>query len=96
MENLFCGLRERRYCTTCCTLVSRGRFAWKGRGLAAPEPLRGEIVMPLAAPEPLRGEIALPFNGNRDEEELPARMMKLHFHTGGILPEMQLGCKEAA
>ena len=27
MENLFCGLRERRYCTTCCTLVSRGGHA---------------------------------------------------------------------
>ena len=89
-------MNEIRNCRAAFRRVAGGALRGEGTGLAAPEPLRGEIALPLAAPEPLRGEIALPFNGNRDEEELPAGMMELHFHTGRILPEKRLGRKEAA
>ena len=43
---------------------------------------------------PLRG--ALPFNGYCDEEELPAGMMRLHFHVKEILSEKRLRHKRAA
>ena len=66
------------------SMLASGGFAGNGRGLAAPEPLRGGIGL------------GMPFNGYCDEEELPAGMMELHFHMQEILSEKRLRHKRAA
>ena len=75
-----------------------GKGGWRrGRdgGLPPPNPCEARLLC-FCAPEPLLGEIALPLNGNCDEEELAAGMMELHFHVQKILSEKRLSHKEAA
>ena len=62
--------------------------------LAAGQQRRARALINEARKGPLRG--ALPLNSYCDEKELPAGMMKLHFHVKEILSEKRLRYKRAA